>query len=206
MATGKPGPGDSRHRLGACADCPVLQRAAPVALERRRRHWHTGPSKIIFSPAVWFGFSLLGLCIVLWVVGGLVGRRSAAAKGKPTTEGPGQQPVRCRPRRRRQGQGATHRRSTTRWPRSRRCSSPAASSDPVVDQPRMVESVGRSGPPRAKRRWRARSSVTAAVASGPSHCLDAHQHPPVGSRSASNWPTVSGFEQQLSPGIPAVAE
>ena len=30
----------------------------------------TWASKIILSPAVWFGLSLLGLCIVLWVVGG----------------------------------------------------------------------------------------------------------------------------------------
>jgi hypothetical protein len=40
----------------------------------------TWASKIIFSPAVWFGLSLLGLCIVLWVVGGFIGRRSSAAK------------------------------------------------------------------------------------------------------------------------------
>ena len=44
----------------------------------------TWASKIIFSPAVWFGLSLLGLCIVLWVVGGLIGRRSTAAKSKET--------------------------------------------------------------------------------------------------------------------------
>jgi hypothetical protein len=44
----------------------------------------TWASKIIFSPAVWFGLSLLGLCIVLWVVGGLIGRRSSAAKSKET--------------------------------------------------------------------------------------------------------------------------
>ena len=37
-------------------------------------------SKIIFSPAVWFGVSLLGLCLVLWVVGGLLARRVAAKK------------------------------------------------------------------------------------------------------------------------------
>ena len=42
----------------------------------------TWASKIIFSPAVWFGLSLLGLCIVLWVVGGMVARRSPAAKSK----------------------------------------------------------------------------------------------------------------------------
>ena len=40
----------------------------------------TWASKIILSPAVWFGLSLLGLCIVLWVVGGLIGRRSQRNK------------------------------------------------------------------------------------------------------------------------------
>jgi hypothetical protein len=37
-------------------------------------------SKIIFSPAVWFGLSTLGLCIVLWVVGGIVARRFPGRK------------------------------------------------------------------------------------------------------------------------------
>jgi hypothetical protein len=47
----------------------------------------TWASKIIFSPAVWFGLSLLGLCIVLWVVGGMVARRSPAAKSKDVSAG-----------------------------------------------------------------------------------------------------------------------
>lgn len=42
----------------------------------------TWASKIILSPAVWFGLSLLGLCVVLWVVGGLLARRSTSAKSK----------------------------------------------------------------------------------------------------------------------------
>jgi hypothetical protein len=42
----------------------------------------TWASKIILSPAVWFGLSLLGLCVVLWVVGGLIARRSRNAKSK----------------------------------------------------------------------------------------------------------------------------
>ena len=40
----------------------------------------TWASKIILSPAVWFGLSLLGLCVVLWVVGGLIARRSPKSK------------------------------------------------------------------------------------------------------------------------------
>ena len=39
----------------------------------------TWASTLIFSPAVWFGMALLGLCVVLWVVGGLVARRSPRA-------------------------------------------------------------------------------------------------------------------------------
>jgi hypothetical protein len=42
----------------------------------------TWASKIILSPAVWLGLSLLGLCIVLWIVGGLIARRSPGSKSK----------------------------------------------------------------------------------------------------------------------------
>jgi hypothetical protein len=37
-------------------------------------------ASIILSPTVWLGIGLLGLCIVLWVVGGIVARRTAAKK------------------------------------------------------------------------------------------------------------------------------
>jgi len=36
--------------------------------------------RIVLSPAVWFGLLLLGVCIVLWVVGSIVARRSAVRK------------------------------------------------------------------------------------------------------------------------------
>ena len=62
----------------------------------------TWASKIILSPAVWFGLSLLGLCVVLWVVGGLIGRRSSvknkavsaesAGKSLPAKKGAGKAP------------------------------------------------------------------------------------------------------------------
>ena len=35
---------------------------------------------VILSPAVWLGLGLLGLCLVLWVVGGLVARRSSSRR------------------------------------------------------------------------------------------------------------------------------
>jgi hypothetical protein len=49
----------------------------------------TWASTLIFSPAIWFGLALLALCVVLWVVGGMVARRSKprlkAASGKSST-------------------------------------------------------------------------------------------------------------------------
>ncbi len=36
----------------------------------------TWASTLIFSPLVWLGMALFGLCIVLWVIGGFVARRS----------------------------------------------------------------------------------------------------------------------------------
>ena len=39
-------------------------------------------SEIIFTPAIWFGLALLGLCLVLWIVGGIVARRVTAKKSR----------------------------------------------------------------------------------------------------------------------------
>jgi hypothetical protein len=36
----------------------------------------TWASTLVFSPAIWLGMALLGLCLVLWVVGGFIARRS----------------------------------------------------------------------------------------------------------------------------------
>lgn len=48
-------------------------------------------SHIILSPLVWFGLSLLAVCVVLWVVGGIVARRTPRKpreKQAATTAGP----------------------------------------------------------------------------------------------------------------------
>lgn len=53
-------------------------------------------SRILFTPAVWFGLSLLAVCLVLWVVGGMLARRSAgrapAVAGRSNTKAVAAQP------------------------------------------------------------------------------------------------------------------
>jgi hypothetical protein len=51
-------------------------------------------TSIIFTPAMWFGISLLGLCVVLWVVGGILVSRSTTkgGTGSATVTG-GQKPA-----------------------------------------------------------------------------------------------------------------
>ena len=46
-------------------------------------------SRILFTPAVWFGLTLLAVCVVLWVVGGILARRTAAAAKAPAVEARG---------------------------------------------------------------------------------------------------------------------
>jgi len=48
----------------------------------------TWASTLIFSPLVWLGMALLGLCLVLWVVGGIVARRRRRAPSAKAASGP----------------------------------------------------------------------------------------------------------------------
>jgi hypothetical protein len=50
-------------------------------------------SSIIFTPSMWFGISLLGLCVVLWVVGSVLTRRTAAKGGSAPAVSRGGQPA-----------------------------------------------------------------------------------------------------------------
>ena len=46
----------------------------------------TWASTLIFSPAIWFGMALLGLCLVLWIVGGFIARRSRPSTKAVSTQ------------------------------------------------------------------------------------------------------------------------
>ena len=48
----------------------------------------TWASTLVFSPLIWLGMALLGLCIVLWVVGGMVARRTRPAPSDEGRPGP----------------------------------------------------------------------------------------------------------------------
>ena len=53
-------------------------------------NWATS---IIFSPTMWFGISLLGLCVVFWVVGGLLTRRAAPRRSSAPAASAGGRPA-----------------------------------------------------------------------------------------------------------------
>ena len=59
-------------------------------------------SQLIFNPAVWTGVGLIGLAVVLWVVGGVVARRTRGRR--PVTKGADQPAVAGRPVGRTSGQ------------------------------------------------------------------------------------------------------
>ena len=50
-------------------------------------------TSIVFSPSMWFGISLLGLCVVLWVVGGLLTRRAVTKRGTAPAAAAGTRPA-----------------------------------------------------------------------------------------------------------------
>ena len=101
-------------------------------------------TSIIFSPTMWFGISLLGLCVVLWVVGGLLTRRAGPAPKAAAPAGTREAGGRHRPdgsskdrgqEGDAQGQGPRSRKSTRRWPRSKRSSRTAASTSRIPTRP-----------------------------------------------------------------------
>ena len=101
----------------------------------------TWASKIIFSPAVWFGLSLARP-----LHRALGGRRTWSPVGPPLQEQGRECPVNSQrlagQERARQGGAARSRRSMRTWPRSRRCSSPAVSSNsPSFVQHTLVSRV-----------------------------------------------------------------
>ena len=75
VAQGQPRAGRPGRRSGAGTGRALLHRAAPAGLGRGGGRSWAGRPAIIFTPSMWFGISLLGLCVVLWVVGGLLTRR-----------------------------------------------------------------------------------------------------------------------------------
>lgn len=81
VAPWEQGTGNARRRSGLGSDCSLLQRTAAIALERRHGDRFVGrkghPVACSLDRAV-----LLGLCVVLWVVGGLVAKRSPSVKAK----------------------------------------------------------------------------------------------------------------------------
>lgn len=62
---------------------------------------------IVLSPPIWIGFSLLGLCIVLWVVGGILAPRFAARKSVEGGKTAGKQVTAAKPAKAGQTKGAT---------------------------------------------------------------------------------------------------
>ena len=81
-------------------------------------------TSIIFTPSMWFGISLLGLCVVLWVVGGLLSRRAGTKGGSaPAVSGGGQPAV---------GAGRTARSTTPAKKAPAKDKAPAQEIDPEM--------------------------------------------------------------------------
>jgi hypothetical protein len=95
-------------------------------------------ARIVFSPAVWFGLSLLALCVVLWVVGGLVARRSPGRKAQAAAK-PGTRPTAALPA---NNQAASSQVATR--PSGKKQSAAAKNAPPVDDDMAEIEALLKS--------------------------------------------------------------
>jgi hypothetical protein len=96
----------------------------------------TWASRIILSPAVWFGLSLLALCLVLWVVGAFVARRSTGKKKQVAAAPAGRGAT--------GGAPAVTAGAARHKAQAKSSAAPAAAKDPVDDDMAEIEALLKS--------------------------------------------------------------